>query len=77
MASWIACAFDDSGVALKMSREEFEDTAMTLIQTVRQAIFCFVNMVNHIEYDRKQSIKNAGQIVIPQAVPTVEDDDKV
>ena len=70
-------AFDDSGVALKMSREEFEDTAMTLIQTVRQAIFCFVNMVNHIEYDRKQSIKNAGQIVIPQAVPTVEDDDKV
>lgn len=69
--------YDDSGVALKMSRSEFEETAMALIRTVRQAIFCFVNMVNHIEYDKKQSIKKAGQMVIPQAVPTMEDEEKI
>lgn len=70
-------AFDDSGVTLKISRTDFEETAMTLIHTVRQAIFCFVNTVNHIEYDKKMSIKKADQLVIPQPVSTMEDKDKV
>ena len=69
--------FDDSGVALKMSRAEFGETAMTIIRTVRQAIFSFVNMVNHIEYDKKQLIKKKGQMVIPQAVSAMEDNDKI
>lgn len=69
--------FNDSGLALIMSRAEFEDVAMTLISTVRQAIFCFVNTVNHIEYDKKKSIEDAGQMVISQSVFTFDDKDKV
>lgn len=69
--------FDDTGLALKISRAEFEEVAMTLISTVRQAIFCFVNTVNHIEYDKKQKINEAGQIVIQQPVGTLDDDEKV
>lgn len=66
--------YDDSNVTLKISRVEFEETAMTLIYTVRQAIFCFVNVVNHIEYDKKQLINKTGQMVIPQPVSTMDDD---
>lgn len=68
---------DDSGLAVRISRSEFEDVAITLISTVRQAIFCFVNMVNHIEYDKKNFIGKAGQIVIPQAVFEIDDKEKV
>ena len=69
--------YDDTQFALIISREEFEETALNLIRVVRQAIFCFVNLVNHIEYDKKVSIKEAGQMVIPQPVSTIPDDDKV
>jgi hypothetical protein len=69
--------FDDTGLALKISRAGFEEVAMTLISTVRQAIFCFVNTVNHIEYDKKQKINEAGQIVIQQPIGTLDDDEKV
>lgn len=69
--------FDDSGLALKITRAEFEEVAMSLISIVRQAIFCFVNTVNHIEYDKKQKINDAGQIVIQQAVATLDDEEKV
>lgn len=69
--------FDDSGLVLKISRAGFEDVAMTLISTVRQAIFCFVNTVYHVEYDKKQKINEAGQIVIPQAVNTLDDKVKI
>ena len=69
--------FDNSGLAVRISRAEFEDVAITLISTVRQAIFCFVNMVNHIEYDKKNSIRKAGQMVIPQAVFAIDDKEKV
>lgn len=69
--------FSDTGLVLKVSREEFDEIAMSLIRTVRQAIFCFVNMVNHIEYDKKMSIKEAGRIIIPQEVPIVDDKEKV
>lgn len=69
--------FDDSGLAVRISRSEFEDVAITLISTVRQAIFCFVNTVNHIEYDKKNSIRKVGQIVVPQAVFEIDDKDKI
>ena len=69
--------FDENGLLLKISRVDFEEIAMSLIRTVRQAIFCLVNMVNHIEYDKKKSIKAAGQMIIPQKISVVPDDDKV
>ena len=69
--------FDENGLLLKISRADFEEIAMSLIRTVRQAIFCLVNMVNHIEYDKKKSIKAAGQMIIPQEISVVPDDDKV
>lgn len=69
--------YDDSGIALRMSRKDFEETSLILIHTVRQAIFCFVNMVNHIEHDKKISINRSGQMIIPQAVSKIEDNDKV
>ena len=69
--------FDDRGLVLKISRIDFEETAMSLIRTVRQAIFCFVNMVNHIEYDKKESTKVLKHVVIPKEVPVVSDNDKV
>lgn len=53
------------------------ETALNLIRIVRQAIFCFVNLVNHIEYDKNEAIKQSGQIVIPQPVSTISDEDKV
>lgn len=69
--------FDDRGLVLKISRMDFEETAMSLIQTVRQAIFCLVNMVNHIEYDKKESTKILKQIVISKEIPVVSDEGKV
>lgn len=69
--------FDDSGLVLKVSRKDFEDIGLSLIRTVRQAIFCLVNMVNHNEYDKKQQIKADGQMIIPQEVSVLGDDQKV
>ena len=70
-------AFDDSGLVLKVSRKDFEDIGLSLIRTVRQAIFCLVNMVNHNEYDKKQQIQEYGQMIIPQEVSVIRDDQKV
>ena len=69
--------YDDTQFALIISRGEFEETALNLIRVVRQAIFCFVNLVNHIEYDKKLAIKQSGQIVISQPVSTIHDEDKI
>lgn len=69
--------YDDTQFALIISRGEFEETALSLIRVVRQAIFCVVNLANHIEYDKKEAIKRAGQIVIPQQVSTISDSDKI
>lgn len=69
--------YEDTGLFLKISRSKFEDVAMSLIRTVRQAIFCLVNMVNHIEYDKKLSINKASKVVIPQEIMTVSDDEKI
>ena len=69
--------FDDSGLVLKVSRKDFEEIAFSLIRTVRQAIFCLVNMVNHNEYDKQQQIKENGQLIVPQEVSILRDDQKV
>lgn len=69
--------YDDTQFALSISRGEFEETALSLIRVVRQAIFCVVNLVNHIEYDKNEAIKQAGQIVIPQPVSSISDADKI
>lgn len=69
--------FDDTQYALIISRAEFEETIMNLIRTVRQAIFCIVNMVNHIEYDKRIAIEQSGQKVIFQPVSVIADEDKV
>ena len=67
----------DMGSVLYISRSEFESVAMNLIKTVRQAIFCFVNAINHIEYDRKQNIQKDGGIIVSQEIDAVRDDEKV
>ena len=69
--------FDDSGLVLKVSRKDFEEIAFSLMRTVRQAIFCLVNMVNHNEYDKQQQIKENGQLIVPQEVSILRDDQKV
>ena len=69
--------FDDSGLVLKVSRKDFEDIGLSLIRTVRQAIFCLVNMVNHNEYDKKKQIQAEGQMIIPQEISVLGDDQKV
>lgn len=69
--------FDDSGLILKVSRKDFEDIGLSLIRTVRQAIFCLVNMVNHNEYDKKREIQECGQMIIPQEVSVIRDERKV
>ena len=69
--------YSDTGLALTISRSDFEEISMNLIHMVRQAIFCFVNMVNHIEFDKKKSIKDADQLIIPQEVPVMDDKEKV
>lgn len=68
---------EDDGSVLKISRMEFEGVAINLIKTVRQAIFCFVNAVNHIEYDKKLEITKNGEMIIPQEIDPVKDDEKV
>ena len=69
--------FDDSGLVLKVSRKDFEDIGLSLIRTIRQAIFCLVNMVNHNEYDKKLQIQEDGQVIIPQEVSVIRDEQKV
>ena len=69
--------FDDTELVLKVSRSDFEDIGLSLIRTVRQAIFCLVNMVNHNEYDKKQLIQANGQMIIPQQVTVIGDYQKV
>ena len=68
---------EDSKSVLTIGRKEFESVAMNLIKTIRQAIFCYVNAVNHIEYDKKQVLKKKGGIVMPQEYGIVEDGEKV
>ena len=68
---------EDDGSVLNISRMEFERVSINLIKTVRQAIFCFVNAVNHIEYDKKLEITKNGQMIIPQEIDSIKDDEKV
>ncbi len=68
---------EDDGSVLNISRIEFERVSINLIKTVRQAIFCFVNAVNHIEYDKKIEITKNGEMIIPQEIDSVKDDEKV
>lgn len=68
---------EDDGSVLNISRMEFERVSINLIKTVRQAIFCFVNAVNHIEYDKKLEITKNGKMIIPQEIDSVKDDEKV
>jgi hypothetical protein len=68
---------EDDGSVLNISRMEFEGVSVNLIKTVRQAIFCFVNAVNHIEYDKKLEITKNGEMIIPQEIDPVKDDEKV
>lgn len=68
---------EDSKSILTIGRKEFESVAMNLIKTIRQAIFCYVNAVNHIEYDKKQVLKKKSGIVMPQEYGMVEDGEKV
>lgn len=68
---------EDDGSVLNISRMEFERVSINLIKTVRQAIFCFVNAINHIEYDKKIEISKKGEMIIPQEIDSVKDDEKV
>lgn len=68
---------EDDGSVLNISRMEFESVSINLIKTVRQAIFCFVNAINHIEYDKKIEITKNGEMIIPQEIDSVKDDEKV
>lgn len=68
--------FEDKGSVLFISREEFEKVSMSLIRTVRQAIFCFVNAVSHISYDQAEQAKKHG-VVMEQFFDEVEDSEKV
>lgn len=68
---------EDDGSVLNISRMEFECVSINLIKMVRQAIFCFVNAVNHIEYDKKIEITKKGEMIIPQEIDSVKDDEKV
>lgn len=68
---------EDDGSVLTISRMEFEGVSINLIKTVRQAIFCFVNAVNHIEYEKKLEITKNGEMIIPQEIDPVKDDEKV
>lgn len=67
---------EDNDAVLIISRGEFEAVAMNLIATVREAIFCFVNAVKHIEYDKIVEARKQG-IVMEQYVNNVLDDEKV
>lgn len=67
---------EDNDAVLTISRGDFEAVAMNLIATVREAIFCFVNAVKHIEYDKIVAARKQG-IVMEQYVNNVLDDEKV
>ena len=67
---------EDKEAVLSISRSGFEEVAMNLIITVRQAVFCFVNAVNHIEYDKITDAKKQG-VVMEQIVSNVLDEEKV
>lgn len=68
---------EDDGSVLIISRMEFESVSINLIKTVRQAIFCFVNTINHIEYDKMKAIKKKCGIIMPQEINPIRDDEKV
>ena len=68
---------DDDSAVLVISRSDFEDVSINLIKTVRQAIFCFVNAINHIECDKKMEISKNGEMIVPQEIDSVKDDEKV
>ena len=68
---------DDSGYILTISRASFEQAAFCLIRSVRQAIFCLTNMINHIEYDKKQKIGELGQLIVSQHTAVIDDKDKI
>ena len=67
---------EDNDAVLTISRGEFEEVAMNLIATVREAVFCFVNAVKHIEYDKIVEARKQG-IVMEEYVNDVLDDEKV
>lgn len=67
---------EDKDALLIISRNDFEKVAMNLIKTVRQAIFCFVNTVKHIEYDKIIEARKHG-LVMSQYVDEICDDEKV
>ena len=55
----------------------FEEAAFCLIRSVRQAIFCLTNMINHIEYDKKQEIGELGQFIVQRHAAVIDDADKI
>ena len=67
---------EDKNAMLIISRSDFEEVAMNLIGTVRQAIFCFVNTVKHIEYDKITEAKTKG-VLMSQFVDDISDEEKV
>ena len=67
---------EDRDAMLIISRGDFERVAMNLIGTVRQAIFCFVNTVKHIEFDKITEAKKKG-FVISQFVDDISDEEKI
>ena len=67
---------EDKSTVLYISREDFEEVSMNLIRTVRQAIFCFVNAISHISYDKIQEAKEHG-LVMSQYYDDVPDCEKV
>ena len=69
-------AMEDKNAMLIISRGDFERVAMNLISTVRQAIFCFVNAVKHIEYDKITEARKKG-IVLSQFVDDISDEEKI
>lgn len=67
---------EDKSAVLYISREEFEEVSMNLIRTVRQAIFCFVNAISHISYDKMQEAKKRS-VVMSQHYNDLLDSEKV
>jgi len=67
---------EDKSTVLYISREDFEEVSMNLIRTVRQAIFCFVNAISHISYDKILEAKEHG-LVMSQYYDDVPDCEKV
>lgn len=67
---------EDKDAMLIISRGDFERVSMNLIETVRQAIFCFVNSVKHIEYDKITEARKKG-VVMTQFVDDISDEEKL